>query len=293
MYSETVQKHIVKEHRRGVLRRCRQGALLLVLLVVAIWGWLTYRADHHTFAWDRKVSIGVVALLDDDGETAQKAEWFIQRFLSQSGGGKNTLGEVQSWLQKEYARHTGDAQSIVEFFVRGPVRLATPPPDLPEAEDSFFTRWNGVRTFINYFKEISRRDELQLAQCDATLFVYFYDYHDQKRRHMFAHLDSLASRSDRMGICFVPTTKKHAGYSTAVVAHELCHTFGASDKYDGGVSLYPAGYAEPDRQPRYPQRHGEIMSLGRPVSAGVDRPVRGLRECIVGDTTAEEMNWAR
>lgn len=180
---------------------------------------------------------------------------------------------------------------ILEFFVRGPVRLPEPPPDLPTSEDSFFARWSGVRPFLSYFKDIATRAELQLAQCDTTLFIYFYDFHDEKRRHMFAHLDSLASRRDRMGIVFVPTTKKNVGYSAAVVAHELCHTFGASDKHDGGISVFPAGYAEPDRQPRYPQKKGEIMSLGRPVSAGVDRSVQGLRECVVGDTTAAEMDW--
>jgi hypothetical protein len=102
MYSETVETYLKKEHRRGVVRRWRQGVLLLILLVVAIWGWLTYRADHHTSAWDRRISIGVVALLDDDGETADKAEWFIQRFVAPSGGARNNLREVEEWIQQEY-----------------------------------------------------------------------------------------------------------------------------------------------------------------------------------------------
>ena len=53
------------------------------------------------------------------------------------------------------------------------------------------------------------------------------------------------------------------GHTCAIVAHELCHPLGATDKYDG-VSVWPQGYVEPDREPRYPQRKAEIMALGKP-----------------------------
>jgi hypothetical protein len=40
-----------------------------------------------------------------------------------------------------------------------------------------------------------------------------------------------------------------------ITAHELLHTLTASDKYDLATTLpaYPEGYAEPDKQPRYPR----------------------------------------
>ena len=47
-----------------------------------------------------------------------------------------------------------------------------------------------------------------------------------------------------------------------VIAHEILHTLGASDKYDLATlaPLYPGGYAEPERDPLYPQSFAEIMA---------------------------------
>ena len=289
MYAKGTPQHEERHRRRRFVRRWRQGVLLLVLLVVATWGFINYRADHHTFAWDQSVSVAVIALLDDHGEP-QEADWFIQRFLSRSARPHQNLREVEEWIQQEYTRYTGDERPMFEFFVRGPLRLKEDPPTLPSVDDSFYERWRGVKDFVEYFKELAQRDELNLASPDITLFVYFYDVRDKARHELFQSFDSLATRRDRMGIVFFPMTRRFLGHTTAVVAHELCHPLGASDKYDGN-SVFPEGYAEPNREPRFPQPKAEIMALGRPVSAAKDAPVRNLNECVVGSVTAEEMNW--
>ena len=293
MYSQKVQKYIRREWRRYVVRRLRQGALLLVLVVVALWGYINYQADHRTFAWDKKISVAVVALLDGGGKQSQKDAWFVQRFLSRAAPPRDNLREVETWIQKEFARHTGDDRQILDVVVRGPLRLRVPPPLLPGSNDSFLVRWQGTRRFLSYFNEVYQRDELLLGKYDLTLFIYFYNYSDKKSRELFAEFDSVASRRSGLGIVFCPISNRHLGYSCAIVAHELCHTLGASDKYDGSVSVYPDGFAEPDRRPLYPQRKAEIMSLGLPVKAGKDEPVRHLRNCIVGTKTAREVNWRR
>ncbi len=100
MYSETVETYLKKAHRRGVVRRWRQGVLLLILLVVAIWRWLTYRADHHTSAWDRRICIGVAALLDDDGETADNAEWLSNGSWRRLAGHATTFAKSRSGFNK-------------------------------------------------------------------------------------------------------------------------------------------------------------------------------------------------
>ena len=58
-------------------------------------------------------------------------------------------------------------------------------------------------------------------------------------------------------------------FALFVFAHELMHTLGATDKYDGaGAALIPSGLAEPDAVPRFPQRFVEVMARNRPVAAG-------------------------
>ena len=295
MYSEGTQKFLEREKRRTTVRRWRQRILLAVFVVVAIWGLWMHSLDNHTFAWERSVTISVVALLDNVGgggtDPAQDAR-FVQRFMSRSAYGRHNFREVEEWVQREYTRHTGDERKMFEYFLRGPVRLTAPPPALPASDASFMERLRATNRFLGYFEEISERKELLLATTDITLFIYFYDDYDESRRKLFLSYDSVATRRSRMGIIFAPINYSLLGNTCAVVAHELLHPLGASDKYDG-ISVYPEGYADPGQNPRYPQELAEIMALGIPVGLGRDEPVRDLQECVVGDVTAREMNWVR
>ena len=63
------------------------------------------------------------------------------------------------------------------------------------------------------------------------------------------------------------------GSDDMVIAHELLHTLGATDKYDLRTNqpAHPDGFAEPDREPLYPQSFAELMGGRIPVSnTGVD-----------------------
>jgi hypothetical protein len=79
-----------------------------------------------------------------------------------------------------------------------------------------------------------------------------------------------------------------------VVAHELFHTLGATDKYDeAGLARYPGGYAEPERARLYPQPGAEVMARGVPLAPGSERPPETLEELYVGEATARELGWVR
>jgi hypothetical protein len=86
-----------------------------------------------------------------------------------------------------------------------------------------------------------------------------------------------------------------AGSNNIVIAHELMHTLGASDKYalGSGAPLYPIGFAEPERQPRYPQLRAEIMAGRRALSEQDFEMPQGLRDVVVGPATALEIRWTR
>jgi hypothetical protein len=80
-----------------------------------------------------------------------------------------------------------------------------------------------------------------------------------------------------------------------VIAHEVMHTLGASDKYDPTTTLplFPQGYAEPGANPRYPQSAAEIMAGRIPVAADEATMPAGLDDVIVGPETAAEVSWVR
>ncbi len=292
-YSAASRRWLALQRLRQTIRRVRQGTLAVVLLAVAIWGWMTWRADHRVFAWDRTVSVAFIAIVDESAGGEDHHRSYVRRFLSRAARpGDNLLG-VERWIRSEYARHTGGSPDLLEFAVRGPLELPTPPPPLPAADASFFQRLGQTRAFLDYFNALPGRDDLVLGEHDVYVFLYFYDFHDRARREFFSSFDSVADRRSGVGVVFAPISDALRGHTCTLVAHELCHTFGASDKYDGNVSVFPQGFADPDRQPRYPQERAEIMSLGRPVARGKDKPVDGLDECIVGAQSAEEMNWRR
>jgi hypothetical protein len=78
-----------------------------------------------------------------------------------------------------------------------------------------------------------------------------------------------------------------------VIAHELLHTVGATDKYDlgSGEPLYPIGYGDPDQQPRYPQAQAEIMAVRRVLSDRESQMPWSLKSEVVGPATALEIHW--
>ena len=84
------------------------------------------------------------------------------------------------------------------------------------------------------------------------------------------------------------------GSSNVVIAHELLHTLGATDKYEpNGSPRFPDGYAEPDASPRTPQRRAEIMAGRIPVSETQAEIPEGMSQVVIGAQTAREINWIK
>jgi hypothetical protein len=83
------------------------------------------------------------------------------------------------------------------------------------------------------------------------------------------------------------------GSNNIVIAHELLHTLGASDKYNpaDGAPLFPIGYADREREPRYPQEEAEVMAGRRALSAQEWEMPNSLRRVVIGPETALEIRW--
>lgn len=122
---------------------------------------------------------------------------------------------------------------------------------------------------------------------DINLFVNFFDIDTtQSLRH------SVGLRGGMIGLINAFAHTGYSGSNNVVITHEIMHTLGASDKYDqSNLPLHPGGYAEPYRQPLYPQRKAEIMGGRIPVSATQVRMPENLNQVIVGAFTANEINW--
>lgn len=103
---------------------------------------------------------------------------------------------------------------------------------------------------------------------------------------------SLGLQKGLIGVVHAFADPRQARQNNIVVAHELLHTLGATDKYEaGGMPVYPQGYADPELPPHLPRRQAEIMA-GRLVNAA-GRPVMppSLEQCVIGAMTAHEINF--
>ncbi len=120
----------------------------------------------------------------------------------------------------------------------------------------------------------------------------FLVYHDPARAPVLPH--SVGLQRGLTGVVHLFATRSQEGQNAIVTAHELLHTFGASDKYSGlGSPLYPQGYAEPLRLPRYPQRYAEIMAGRVPLSPDRQEMPDELSQTLVGPATALEIGWIK
>jgi hypothetical protein len=105
--------------------------------------------------------------------------------------------------------------------------------------------------------------------------------------------DSLALPKGLIGLVYAYADSGYGGTNNFVIAHEMLHTLGATDKYDPvtNMPLYPVGYANPYVTHRYPQKMAEIMGGRIPVDSELAYIPNSLDDAVIGSRTALEINW--
>ena len=123
---------------------------------------------------------------------------------------------------------------------------------------------------------------------DVRLFVL---YHDPALTPQVPH--SLGLTKGLIGVVYAFAAPDMDGENGVVIAHELLHTVGASDKYLPGTDAprFPDGYGDPEQVPLYPQRFAEIMAGRKMLSAQRWQQAESLDEVLIGHATALEIRW--
>ena len=118
-------------------------------------------------------------------------------------------------------------------------------------------------------------------------------YHNPATSPVLSH--STALNKGRIGRVNLFGDNAYAKQNLVILAHELLHTLTASDKYDLQTTLpiYPDGFAEPDKSPRYPQDFAELMGGRLPVSEAKAEIPKSLSQTLIGDKTAREIGWLK
>ncbi len=125
---------------------------------------------------------------------------------------------------------------------------------------------------------------------DIRLFVL---YRDPALTPTVPH--SLGLQKGLIGVVYAFATPAMDGANDVVIAHELMHTLGATDKYDPATDAprFPDGYGDPNQVPLYPQRTAELMAGRRMLSPNRWVEPASLDEVVIGPASALEIRWLR
>ena len=252
-------------------KRIRIGILLLVLLVVASDAWLD---RHRTASWQQMVWVGIYPVAAD--ASAATAAYVAALRRAQFAG-------IEAFYARE-ARRYGLALTPPVRVELYPPRAAAPPALAADAGPLERLLWS---LKLRFYAWNTPRSPGQPAP-NVRLFAL---YHDPALTPTVPA--SHAMQNGLVGIAHLFAVSAAAGANDLVVAHEVLHTFGATDKYDPrtNMPLYPDGYGDPTAEPRYPQAAAEIMAGRRALSDTRYEDPQSLEEVVVGRRTAREINW--
>jgi len=251
----------------------RIALLLFVLAGVAIHAWLDRIA---TQSWTKTLWVGIFPL---NGDGTPMAQDYVEGLTVKDFSG------IEDFFARESQRYQVRIERPVhtELYPQG---LELPPALERDAGPLGIAWWSlKLRWFAAHATEVPRR-----APPRIRIFVL---YHDPATLDNVP--DSHGLQKGLVGVVHAFAQAAMAGSNNIVIAHELMHTLGATDKYrlGSGAPLYPLGFAEPDRQPLYPQVRAEIMAGRRALSPQDFEMPQSLREVMVGPATALEIRWTR
>ncbi len=252
-----------------VSKNVRYLILLLILLAIAL---NEAVVKSRSVAWEKPLRVQVFAISGDRRPASQD-------YVAELGA--RDFEAIERFVNRE-ARRYGLVDDAIEVEYAG--RLESHPPALPAGSSILGNVWWSLRFRAWAWWRGFRADG---SSGDIELYVSYFDTAaTQSLRH------SVGLRGGLIGLIHAFAHVSYRGSNNVVITHELMHTLGALDKYGAGNQpLYPAGFAEPWRQPLYPQAKAEIMGGRIPLSTRHLRMPVSLAEVVVGPYTAAEINW--
>lgn len=255
-----------------MLKKLRIAILLLILVNVGIGAWL---ARVRTTSWERPLRVAVFPIAADASPATSR---YIAALSTE------TFTPVDEFFREEAKRYGLTLARPVELRVAHRVAKLPPPPPYGGSGLSVLL-WSLRMRFWAW-----RHGDVDGPAPHVRLFVVF---HDPGLTTTVPH--SLGLQKGLLGVVHAFASDEQTAQNKVVVAHELLHTVGASDKYDPATNLprFPDGFGDPQQQPLLPQRFAEIMAGRIAVSRTEAQMPADLGAVVVGVATAREINWVR
>lgn len=254
-----------------MFKRIRVLFLVYILAFVAIGNYLS---SARTTDWDETLWVDVYPINADNSPRTQA---YIDELES------DDFDRIETYFSREASRYgvTIERPFRVELGPQVDNDIPVLPPQ-PSIIDTII--WSlRMRWYAATFDRGEGR-----PRPDIKLFALYFDESES------ATLDrSTALERGLIAVANVFAGRASSGSNQVVMAHELLHTLGASDKYDLATNLpiYPYGYAAPEQHPRYPQIDAELMAGRIPIDGQRAAIPNGLDDTLIGILTAAEIGW--
>ena len=252
-----------------MFKRLRILLLFYVLLMVAVSAWLT---KARTTDWDKSLEVVVYAINGDRSSASQK---YIDKLHS------SDFDDIEKFFQREAKKYDLALKKPVDVSYVGELKEKPPFPPHKGSPLSIMI-WSLKLRYWAW-----KNDDYHYPE-DVQIFVLYFDPEKIK-----AVEHSLGLQKGLIGIVNAFSSKDMKKENHVIIAHELLHTVGAIDKYDPNTNqpLYPVGYADPDLDPLHPQKKAEIMAGRIAVEEDEAKQPEKLKQVILGESTAQEINW--
>jgi hypothetical protein len=254
-----------------VLRKIRIAFLLYVLLFVAAG---SYLSRARSTDWDDSLWVDVYAYAAD---TSSEAAAYVAAIDA------DQLAPIEAFFTREAADF--DLPLALPLRLRVAGQLPDSPP-IPPSNGSWIDvaiwslrmRWAVFR--LNW--------ESDGPTPDIVLFAGYHEAADNPRLE-----SSTALQKGLIAFANLYAERTMQGSNQVIIAHELLHTVGATDKYNPATNepRVPDGIAEPYKRPLLPQEHAEIMGGRIPLSATRFVIPTSLDQTVIGPATAREIGW--
>lgn len=255
-----------------MFKAVRVTILLFILVLVAGVTWMT---KQRALNWDYTLDVVIYPINADKTEITRA---YIASLRT------DAFQPIDTMMLDEARRHGMTRNAPVRVWV-APEVDAMPPVPAPGGNVFSIMTWSLKLRYWAW-----RHDRFDRTKPNIRLFALF---HDPARTPALAHSQGL--EKGMLGVAHVFASTSQEGSNNVVLAHEMLHTLGATDKYDlrTTLPLFPDGYAEPQKSPRFPQEFAELMGGRIPVSDSRAEIPDDLSQCMVGAATARELKWLK
>lgn len=258
-----------KDSFRVKFKSFRITILSIILLIVAA---NAYWINKRIAKWETTLNVVIYPI---NADSTSGVEEYIDSL------GPSHFDAIENFMQEEAALCDLALEKPVAIHL-APEIMEMPPP-IPDARTTLdIIIWSLKMRYWAW------QTDTYDGYKDVQIYVLYSTFKNEDTREI-----SVGMQEGKIGIVQAPATDTLINHTRLVIAHEMLHTFGATDKYDYETLLpfYPHGFAEPDKQPLYPQRMAEIMAGRIPVSKTEIKKPLNLNEVTLGTKTCIEIKW--